>query len=213
MRPTLVAPVSVLVSVLALFSPSPAVSAPAPVTRAHLLSVDDYAAVYPDMRDPSRIVLRSPLFAPRGCDDQDLLVRGTSRILGNVSPGVRRRSVSLIDQNVVRFRSVREAKALLERYRYFSRRCVGDVDTDDGEGGDVRLKNRAWFPPRVGDQSAGMLIGWFSRGSVDWRRVLAVRVGRTVSVLDVDFTDDRPPKAGVVALGELAVDRLRQQVG
>ena len=200
--------VSVLVSALALIAPSPALSAPAPVTRDHLLTVADYESVYPDMRDPSRIVLRSPLFAPRGCDDQDLLVRGTSRILGSVSPGVRRRSVSLIDQNVVRFRSVQDAKDLLERYRYFSRRCVGDVDTDDGEGGDVRLKNRAWFPPRVGDQSAGMLIGWFQRGSADWRRVLAVRVGRTVSVLDVGFTDVRPPKDDVVALGRLAAERL-----
>jgi hypothetical protein len=160
------------------------------------------------MRDPSRVVLRSPLFAPRGCDDQDLLVRGTSRILGSVSPVVRRRSVSLIDQNVVRFASVRDAKDLLQRYRFFSKRCVGDVDTDDGEGGDVRLKNRAWIPPRVGDESTGMLIGWFQRGSADWRRVLAVRVGRTVSVLDVSFTDVRPPKDDVVALGELAAERL-----
>lgn len=212
MRLTAFAPVSVsvsvLVSALALLAPSPALSAPAPVTRDHLLTVADYESVYPDMRDPSRIVLRSPLFAPRGCDDQDLLVRGTSRILGSVSPTIRRRSVALIDQNVIRFRSTREAEALLQRYRHFSRRCVGDVDTDDGEGGDVRLKNRAWFPPRVGDQSAGMLIGWFQRGSADWRRVLAVRVGRTVSVLDVGFTDVRPPRDGVVALGELAAERL-----
>jgi hypothetical protein len=209
MRATALAPVTVLMSVLALLAPSPAVSAPAPVTREHLLTVADYVSVHPDMRDPSRIVLRSPLFAPRGCDDQDLLVRGTSRILGSVSPVVRRRSVSLIDQNVIRFGSTREAKALLQRYRHFSKRCVGDVDTDDGEGSAVRLKNRAWFPPRVGDQSTGMLIGWFQRGSVDWRRVLAVRVGRTVSVLDVGFTDVRPPKDDVVALGEMAADRLR----
>jgi len=208
MRPSVIAPASVLVSVLALFAPSPTASAPAPVTRDHLLTRADYLAVYPEMRDPSRIVLRSPLFAPRGCDDQALVVRGTSRLLGSVSPGVRRRSVSLIDQNVVRFGSEREAKELLRRYRHFSTRCVGDVDTDDGEGGDVRLKNRAWFPPRVRDQSAGMLIGWFQRGAVDWRRVLAVRVGRTVSVLDVSFTDVRPPKDDVVALGELAADRL-----
>lgn len=208
MRATALAPVSVLLAVLALLAPSSAASAPAPVTRDDLLTVADYRSVHPEMRDPSRIVLRSPLFAPRGCDDQDLLVRGTSRILGSVSPEVRRRSVSLIDQNVVRFASAREAKDLLRRYRHFSARCVGDVDTDDGEGGDVRLKNRAWFPPRVGDQSAGMLIGWFQRGSADWRRVLAVRVGRTVSVLDVSFTDVRPPKDDVVALGELAAERL-----
>jgi hypothetical protein len=208
MRATALVPASVLVSVLTLLAPSPAVSAPAPVTRDHLLTSTDYLAVYPDMRDPSRVVLRSPLFAPRGCDDQDLLVRGTSRILGSVSPVVRRRSVSLIDQNVVRFAAVRDAKDLLQRYRFFSKRCVGDVDTDDGEGGDVRLKNRAWIPPRVGDESTGMLIGWFQRGSADWRRVLAVRVGRTVSVLDVSFTDVRPPKDDVVALGELAAERL-----
>ena len=35
-----------------------------------------------------------------------------------------------------------------------------------------------------------------------------VAPGRTVSVLDVSYTDIRPPRAGVVAVGELAVDRL-----
>ena len=53
-----------------------------------------------------------------------------------------------------------------------------------------------------------MLIGWFQDGFADWRRVLVVRVGRTVSVLDVSFTDVRPPRAEVLELGELAVDRL-----
>jgi hypothetical protein len=209
MRPTAFVPVSVLVSVLAFLVPSPAVSAPAPVTRDHLLTLVDYEAVYPDMRDASRVVLRSPLFAPRGCEDQGLVVRGASRIEGSVSPSVRRRSVALIDQTVVRFGSREQARELVRRYRAFSEECLGNVRTDDGEGGTVTLKNRAWFPPRVGDQSAGMLIGWFQGGSTDWRRVLVVRVGRTVSVLDVDFTDVRPPRDGVVALGELAAERLR----
>jgi hypothetical protein len=200
-----------LVAMAALLASAPAgaaVQAPDRVTRQHLLSLADYQSVYPGMRDPIRVVMRSPLFAPRGCEDQSKVVRGSSRIEGSVSPDVRRRSVSLIDQNVVRFGSRKAARALVQRYRHFSRRCVGNVDTDDGEGSDVRLKNRAWFPPRVGDESAGMLIGWFSRGGVDWRRVLAVRVGRTVSVLDVSFTDVRPPRGGVVALGRMAVDRL-----
>lgn len=185
-----------------------AVAAPNPVTRAHLLTLADYERVHPDMRDPLRIVLRSPVFAPRGCEDQGLVVRGTSRIQGSVSPGVRRRSVSLIDQNVVRFDSLAGARALVQRYRHFSRHCVGNVATDDGEGGDVTLKNRGWFPPRMGDDSAGILIGWVQDGSTDWRRVLVVRVRRTVSVLDVSYTDVRPPRDDVVALGELALDRL-----
>lgn len=84
------------------------------------------------------------------------MVRGSSRILGSVSPGVRRRSVSLIDQNVVRIGSRAEARSLVQRYRHFSKHCVG----------------------------------------------------RTVSVLDVSYTDIRPPRDGVVTLGELAVDRL-----
>ena len=192
----------------ALLSPSTAVAAPAPVAREHLLTLAEYESVYTEMRDPLRIVLRSPVFAPRGCEDQGLLVRGTSRIQGSVSPDVRRRAVSLIDQNVVRFASKAGARALVQRYRHFSRHCVGNVATDDGEGGDVTLKNRAWLPPRVGDESAGMLIGWFQSGSVDWRRVLVVRVGRTVSVLDVSFSGVRPPRSQVLALGELAVDRL-----
>jgi hypothetical protein len=188
--------------------PAPGVAAPPPVSRQHLLRLADYGAVYPDMRDPLRTVMRSPVFAPRGCQDQGVAVRGTSRIEGSVSPDIRRRSVALVDQNLVRFSSVRKARALVQRYRDFSKRCVGDVDTDDGEGGDVRLKNRAWFPPLVGDESAGMLIGWFQSGFVDWRRVLVVRTGRTVSVLDVSFTDVRPPQRSVLALGRLAVERL-----
>lgn len=205
-------PLIALAVLAALLAPSPVVAAPAPpepVTRAHLLTLEDYVVVYPDVRNPSRGVYRSPVFAPRGCDDQGVAVRGSSRIQGGLSVTSRRRSVSLIDQNLVRFDSVRQARDLVKRYRDFSKRCVGDVDTDDGEGSDVLLKNRAWFPPVVGDESAGMLIGWFSRGAVDWRRVLVVRTGRTVSVLDVGFTDVRPPRRGVLALGRLAVDRVR----
>ncbi len=205
-------PLIALAVLAALLAPSPVVAAPAPpepVTRAHLLTLEDYVVVYPDVRNPSRGVYRSPVFAPRGCDDQGVAVRGSSRIQGGLSVTSRRRSVSLIDQNLVRFDSVRQARALVHRYRDFSKRCVGDVDTDDGEGGDVLLKNRAWFPPVLGDESAGMLIGWFSRGAVDWRRVLVVRTGRTVSVLDVGFTDVRPPQRGVLALGRLAVNRVR----
>lgn len=212
MRSPLTPLAAVLAVLAALLAPSPVVAAPtppAPVTREHLLTLEDYVVVYPDVRNPSRGVYRSPVFAPRGCEDRGVAVRGSSRIQGGLSVTSRRRSVSLIDQNLVRFDSVREARALVKRYRDFSKRCVGDVDTDDGEGGDVLLKNRAWFPPVVGDESAGMLIGWFSRGAVDWRRVLVVRTGRTVSVLDVSFTDVRPPQRGVLALGRLAVDRVR----
>lgn len=205
-------PLVALAVLAALLAPSPVAVAqapPEPLTRQHLLTSEDYLVVYPDMRDPLRSVMRSPVFAPRGCDDQAVAVRGTSRIQGSVSPVSPRRSVALIDQTLVRFDSVREARALVRRYRDFSKRCVGDVDTDDGEGSEVRLKNRAWFPPQVGDETAGMLIGWFQSNVADWRRVLVVRTGRTVSVLDVSFTEVRPPKRGVLALGRLAVDRLR----
>jgi hypothetical protein len=209
MRRTLSSTLSMLAALGALLAPTPVMAtATAPVTREHLLTLSDYEAVYPDMRDPLRIVMRSPVFAPRGCEDQGQAVRGTSRIFGSVSPGVRRRSVSLIDQNLLRFRTVIEARALVQRYRHFSKHCVGNVATDDGEGGDVTLKNRAWLPPRVGDESAGMLICWVQDGSADWRRVLVVRVGRTVSVLDVSYTDIRPPRSQVLALGEAAVARL-----
>ena len=198
MRSPLVPLAAALAVLAALLAPSPVVAAPAPpepLTRAHLLTLEDHVVVYPDMRDPLRTVMRSPVFAPRGCEDQGIAVRGSSAIEGSVSPDGRRRSVALVDQNLVRFDSVRKARALVQRYRDFSKRCVGDVDTDDGEGSDVRLKNRAWFPPLVGDESAGMLIGWFQSDFADWRRVLVVRTGRTVSVLDVSFTDVRPPDA------------------
>ena len=212
MRTPLTSLAAAAVALAALLAPPPVVAAEAasePLTREHLLTLEDHVVVFPDMRDPLRTVLRSPVFAPRGCEDQGVAVRGSSRIEGSVSPDVRRRSVAMVDQNLVRFDTVRQARALVERYRDFSKRCVGDVDTDDGEGGDVRLKNRAWFPPPVGDESAGMLIGWFQSRAADWRRVLVVRVGRTVSVLDVDFTDVRPPRRQVLALGRLAVERLR----
>ena len=209
MRRTLSSTISMLAALGALLTPAPVVAAaPPPVGREHLLTLADHEAVFPDMRDPSRISMRSPVFAPRGCEDRGQAVRGTSRIFGSVSPGVRRRSVSLIDQNIVRFRTVAEARALVQRYRHFSRHCVGNVATDDGEGGDVTLKNRAWLPPRVGDESAGMLICWVQDGFADWRRVLVVRVGRTVSVLDVSYTDIRPPRSQVLELGEAAVARL-----
>ncbi|GAA5122887.1 hypothetical protein GCM10023339_41880 [Alloalcanivorax gelatiniphagus] len=184
---------------------------PEPVTRAHLLTVPDLESVHPDLREPSRITLRSPVFAPRGCEDQRAVVRGASRIMGSVSPEVTGRpDVAQIQQHVVRLASKAEARALVQRYRHFSTRCVGDVDTDDGEGGTVRLANRAWFPPRVGDQSAGMLIGWFQGGGGgDWRRVLVTRVGRTVTVLDVTVIGVRPRSGDLVALGELAAERLR----
>lgn len=189
--------------------PPPGSAAPPdPLTRQHLLTLGDYVSVYPTLRQPSRVELRSPVFAPRGCEDQGQVVRGASRILGGLSTGTRRRSVALIDQNLVRFDTVAEARSLVGRYRHFSKECVGDVRTDDGEGSRVRLKNRAWQPPHLGDQSAGMLIGWFSRGSATWRRVLVVRVGRTVSVLDVSFADIRPPQGQVLDLGRLAIDRL-----
>ncbi|HEY0642771.1 MAG TPA: hypothetical protein VGD39_05075 [Nocardioides sp.] len=205
-------PLVVLAVLIALLTTPPAGASPAPpepLTRQHLLTSADYLAVHPDLDDPMRTVMRSPVFAPRGCRDQGQVVRGRDMIEGSVSPNGHRRSVSLIDQNLVRFGSVRAARALVQRYRGFSRHCVGNVDTDDGEGSAVRLKNRAWFPPLLGDESAGMLIGWFSHGYADWRRVLVVRVGRTVSVLDVSFADIRPPRDGVLALGELAVDRVR----
>ncbi|MDR7253574.1 hypothetical protein J2X46_002564 [Nocardioides sp. BE266] len=208
MRRTMIS-LAALVTVLAgLVVAPPGTAAPAPVGRDRLLTLDDYATVYPDMDDPIRVVLRSPVFAPRGCEDQEAVVRGSSRIQGSVSPASRRRSVALIDQNVVRFGSTEAARQLLQRYRFFSKRCVGNVRTDDGEGGRVTLKNRAWIPPRVGDESTGMLIGWLQGGAITWRRVLATRVGRTVSVLDVSFTEVRPPQDDLVALGALAVERL-----
>jgi hypothetical protein len=209
MRSTLSRTTVALTTLGALLASTPAVAeAPAPVTRQDLLTLADHEVVFPDMRDPVRVVLRSPVFAPRGCEDQGQVVRGRSRILGSVSPDARRRSVWMIDQNVVRFGSRADARALVHRYRHFSKSCVGNVATDDGEGGDVTLKNRGWQPPRVGDESAGMLIGWFQGGSAEWRRVLVVRLGRTVTVLDVSFSDVRPPRSQVLALGELAVERL-----
>lgn len=102
--------------------------------------------------------------------------------------------MALIDQNVVRLATRKAARHLVLRYRFFTRHCVGNVHTDDGEGGEVTLKNRGWAPPRIGDQSAGMLIGWLQGGSTTWRRVLATRVGRTVSVLDV--VSPRPARPG-----------------
>ena len=77
---------TLVVVLLGLAAPARAAAAPDPVGRQHLLTLADHATVYPDMDDPIRIVMRSPVFAPRGCDDQGQVVRGSSRILGSVSP-------------------------------------------------------------------------------------------------------------------------------
>ena len=199
-----------LTALASLAAPAPAGATLVPdrVLREDLLTVADYTRVFPELRDPLRVVVRARLFAPRECEDQALLVAGETRIEASLSTVGRRRSVSLITQNVLRFESVRQARALLRRYRHFSEECVGNVGTDDGEGGAVTLKNRSWYPRRVGDQSTGMLVGWFQGGNADWRRVLAVRTGRTVSVIDVGHTDIRPPREKVLELGRLAVDRI-----
>ncbi len=102
---TLAALTTVLAGLLAAPGTAATPAAPDPVTRAQLLTLADYEAVYPDMDEPLRITLRSPVFAPRGCEDQGQAVRGTSRIFGSVSAGSPRRSVALIDQNVIRFSS------------------------------------------------------------------------------------------------------------
>ena len=127
MRRTMISLAALVAVLVGLVVAPPGTAAPAPVGRAHLLTLADYATVYPDMDDPLRVVMRSPVFAPRGCEDQAAVVRGSSRILGSVSPASRRRSVALIDQNVVRFGSLKAARLLVQRYRFFTKRCVGDV--------------------------------------------------------------------------------------
>ena len=109
---------------------------------------------------------------------------------------------------MVRLKTAIEARAVVALYRSFGRRCVGNVHTDDGEGGRVLLLNRAWRPRQLGDESAGMLVGWRSYGSTDWSRTIAVRVGRTVSVVDVNFGDIRPPRRSVVRLARRGAAKL-----
>ncbi len=196
---------------LILGSAASADARPSPLTRSELLTMSDYRAVYPDMKDAFRIAGRYSLFAPKQCEDQGYLVpsRRRNRIYGSVSMTSKKNSVALIDQSVVRLPTKRAARKLVRRYRHFGRVCKGNQHTDDGEGSAVTLKIRRWVPPRVGAQSGGFLLGWFSQGGRDWRRVLAVRVGRTVSVVDVDFNDVRPGKAGVLELGRAAAAKLR----
>ena len=113
-------------SALLVVSPPGAAAVPDPLTRQHLLTLGDYESVNPTLRQPLRVVLRSPVFAPRGCEDQGQVVRGATRIQGSLSTGARRRSVALIDQNLVRFDTVAQARSLVVRYRHFSKACVGD---------------------------------------------------------------------------------------
>ena len=121
----------------ALAVPIAAAAEPAPVAREHLLTLADYESVYPDMRRPAPH--RAALAGLRPARLRRPGAGGARQ-----QPDPRQRlppcdavRSSLIDQNLVRFSSKAQARALVQRYRHFSKHCVGNVATDDGEGGDV----------------------------------------------------------------------------
>ncbi|MBC2934629.1 sensor domain-containing protein [Nocardioides sp. zg-1228] len=209
MRSVLVA-LAVLVTLLV---PAPVVAAeepPRPLQRRHLLTLDEYQAIYGYLLSSRVKVRRSPVLAPHRCVDRAAEVSGASRIQGSVYADERPPSVRDVEQTVVRFHSTREARALVDRYRTFSRRCVGESDVII-DGDQWHIEKRAWFPRTLGDESAGMLIvstgPWEGESYFD--RVLAVRVGRTVSVLDVRYWFAVPPRMELVVLGRRAVEHLR----
>lgn len=132
------------------------------LTRNDVLTLADVKAVYPDARQPIRIVKRSPLFAPRECQDQGTVVRGTSRIFTSVSPNYRRRSVMLVDQTVVRLKTAIEARAVVALYRSFGRRGPNGLSGGRelrGHQAAAAIRRQARSPGR-GQAELSLLTPW-----------------------------------------------------
>jgi hypothetical protein len=171
--------------------PSPALAAP--LGKASLLTLKEAETVYPQLRgrhdDGRRGVYASGIDAPDfttsplRCDKYKNY-RGTTRVEGYFytlsGPSF------ALDENIVRMRSVAEARAVLGHYRAYVEACTGTHATTDGDGGKATMKVRGWDPRRVGDERVGMLDAFIQYGLTSWRRTLLTRVGRTVLLLVVE---------------------------
>jgi hypothetical protein len=209
----LVVLVTAVLTTLAVVVPSPALAAP--LGKASLLTLDEAEALYPQLigrhddghRGVYAFGIDAPDFttSPLHCD-RYRSYRGVSRIEGYYY------TVSgpsfVLDENIVRMRTVAEARAMLAHYRDFLETCRGTHATTDGEGGKATMKVRAWHPRRVGDERVGMLDAFIQGGLTTWRRTLVTRVGRTVLLLMVEPTRGNGSAARIEDAADLAWSKL-----
>lgn len=194
-----------------------AAAAPAsagPVTGPEMLTVSEVAVVYPELADAERIRSSGGITAPRAvmkdghlrCDRYRSF-RGTSRRHTLFFETISEKSVTL-GQHVVRMAGVADAKGVLRHYRRYMSACEGSHATTDGEGGRARMVVRAWQAPRVGDGSVGLLVAFAQHGTTTWRRTLVARVGRSITVQEVEPYSGTGSADRLVTLSQLAVARL-----
>ncbi len=202
-----------LLAALGLAVPSPALAAP--LDKPSLLTLDEAETVFPQLRgrhdDGHRGVyafgIDAPDFttSPLHCDHYRNY-RGTSRVEGYYY------SLSgpsfTLDENIVRFRTTAEARALLAHYRSFIETCRGTHATTDGEGGKATMKVHGWQPRRVGDERVGMLDAFIQSGLTTWRRTLLTRVGRTVMLLMVEPPRGNGSASRIADAADLAWSKL-----
>ncbi len=116
-------------------------------------------------------------------------------------------NLTLLDVSVyvLRFRTAADAETLVRQYRSFARTCRGTHNTTDGEGGKAKMKVRTWSPASIGDSSTGLLDAFIQSGDTVWRRTIASRVARTVTVVEVAPPKGTGSRSRAIAMTRLAV--------
>ncbi|WP_436701847.1 hypothetical protein [Nocardioides sp. BYT-33-1] len=195
------------------FAGRAAAGVPGPTVE-EFLSVAEWQSIDPDVT--RSFFSRGSFTSPRGCDAAGIdWWKKRRQVLTsiNMTP-----STSLNDQedthrgmsqDVVHLKTVAEAKALVRSYRHLSRSCVGNREIKDGDDIPLVAKTRRWTPPKVGDQSGGYLWCSCYRKVRYWNRTLAVRVGRTVTVLQFSYYNlGKPTRSVVLRAGRMAAAKL-----
>ena len=187
-----------------------------PVTMQDLLTLAEAETVFPELRgrhddgnqDRFHYGMDAPAYwtSPLRCD-HTRPYRGTSRATAS--------SYSLsgpdftFGESIVQFRTVHEARSVLEHYRDYARVCRGKHATDDGDGGAATLLVRGWRPARVGDERVGLLDAWTTQyGGTTWRRSVVARAGRTVVLTVVEPSRGAGDADQAVEGARLAVAKL-----
>ena len=192
----------------------PAVAQADPITQQDMLRRPEVASIYPALEKAVRIGDRSGIFAShtvvkngrRHCDRYRTF-KGTSNRNNSWFSTGEQETVTL-NQSVVRLPWARDAKAVLRHYRHFVRVCEGDHATTDGEGGRATMRVRTWDATGPGDGSVGVLEAFSQQGLTTWRRLVAVRVGRVVTVVEAEIPSGMGSASRLLAVAELAAAKL-----
>lgn len=186
-------------------------------TRGEFLTIAEWQTVDPGL-DPQRSIFVRDIFnSPRGCTSEAKRWHKSRRqILTRINLAWGTGATEADDfsrwmnQTVVHFGTVAEAKSFVRTYQHLSRSCVGNRKIKNSDGVPVVVKIRRWIPPKMGAQSGGFAECVCYRDSSSWGRTLVVRVRRTVTVLAFSYANSGKPKRSVVLrAGEMAVPKLR----